>query len=99
MNREGPQRGDDMRGKTVVITGANNRLGFEAAKQLAMMGSSVVMVCRDAARGRAAQKEIGRVATGAAPALLLADLSSQTPVRSLVAAEESRGRPAELQAR
>jgi NAD(P)-dependent dehydrogenase (short-subunit alcohol dehydrogenase family) len=76
---------DNMRGKLVLITGANSGLGFETAKQLASSGASIIMVCRDTARGAAAQKEVARLATGDAPALLLADLSSQASIRSLAA--------------
>lgn len=83
MSREEPQTAD-MRGKIVLITGANSGLGFETARQLATRGASIVMVCRDAARGLAAQKEVAGVATGVAPALLVADLSSQASISGLV---------------
>ena len=84
MTGEEQQPADDMRGKSVLITGANSGIGFEAAKQLARRGAAIVMVCRDAARGLAARKEIARLAIGAAPALLLADLSSEASIRALV---------------
>ncbi len=42
-------------------------------------------VCRDRARGNAALERVAKVATGAPPMLLLADLSSQAAVRSLAA--------------
>jgi NAD(P)-dependent dehydrogenase (short-subunit alcohol dehydrogenase family) len=38
-------------GRTVVVTGANSGLGFEAARQLALKGATVVAACRD--RGKA----------------------------------------------
>ena len=72
--------------KTVVITGANSGIGFETARQLASRGDSIVMVCRDSARGESARLEIAKEATGRAPALFLADLSSQESIRSLAAA-------------
>jgi DNA invertase Pin-like site-specific DNA recombinase len=63
--------------KTVLITGANSGVGYAAARELAATGAEIVMVCRDRQRGSAAQQELMKVATGPAPTLLLADLSSQ----------------------
>jgi NAD(P)-dependent dehydrogenase (short-subunit alcohol dehydrogenase family) len=72
-----------MKGKTVLITGANSGIGFVTARELAKMGARVLMVCRDAGRGAQARAEVAQVATGAAPELLLADISSQHAVRVL----------------
>jgi NAD(P)-dependent dehydrogenase (short-subunit alcohol dehydrogenase family) len=80
MGREGR---DAMRGKTVLITGANSGIGFVTAVDLAKMGARVLMVCRDGKRGAQARAEVARTATGAAPELLLADMSSQQAVRAL----------------
>jgi NAD(P)-dependent dehydrogenase (short-subunit alcohol dehydrogenase family) len=72
-----------MLGKAVLITGANSGIGFVTARELAKMGARVLMVCRDPGRGAHARVEVARVATGAAPELLLADMSSQQSVRAL----------------
>ena len=48
------------------------------------------MVCRDPERGRSAMNRIAQVATGPAPTLLIADLSSQDATRAL--ADEVRSR-------
>ena len=48
-----------VRGKTVVITGANAGIGKETARALAGMGATVVMAVRNVASGRAAAREIG----------------------------------------
>ncbi|KAJ5546012.1 hypothetical protein N7494_003597 [Penicillium frequentans] len=37
----------DMRGKWVIITGANNGIGFEAAKTFAAWGANIIMACRE----------------------------------------------------
>jgi retinol dehydrogenase-12 len=42
-------------GKTIIVTGANNGLGFEACKHFARMGAGkLIMACRDKGRGEAA---------------------------------------------
>jgi NAD(P)-dependent dehydrogenase (short-subunit alcohol dehydrogenase family) len=72
-----------MHGKTVLITGANSGIGFVTARELAKMGARVLMVCRDDKRGAHARTEVAQVAKGAAPELLLADMSSQQAIRAL----------------
>ena len=50
----------DLSGKTVLITGANSGLGFEACRGLGALGASVVLLCRDAARGSEALERLER---------------------------------------
>lgn len=45
-------------GLTVAITGANSGLGFAATRALAAMGATVIMLCRDRARGEAARQAV-----------------------------------------
>uniref|UniRef100_A0A8B9PQ98 Retinol dehydrogenase 14 n=1 Tax=Apteryx owenii TaxID=8824 RepID=A0A8B9PQ98_APTOW len=47
-----------MRGKTVIITGANSGLGRAAAAELLRMRARVIMGCRDRARAERAAREI-----------------------------------------
>ncbi len=72
-----------MRGKTVLITGANSGIGFVTARELARIGARVLMICRDTERGANARAAVAQAATGAAPELLLADMSSQQAIRAL----------------
>jgi hypothetical protein len=48
----------DCRDRTVLVTGANSGLGFEATKAFAASGATVVMACRSTERGRRAATEI-----------------------------------------
>jgi len=74
-----------MNGKTCVITGANSGIGKETALGLARMGAHVVLVCRNAEKGRAALADIQRESPSSKLDLLIADMSSQASVRALAA--------------
>jgi retinol dehydrogenase 14 len=74
-----------MRGKTCIVTGANSGIGKETALGLARMGASVVLVCRNAEKGRAALADIQRESGSSKLDLLIADISSQASVRALAA--------------
>lgn len=78
-----PQFTNSMQGKICMVTGANSGIGKATALGLAQMGSSVVMVCRDRAKGEAVQNEIKAKSGNNAVDLLLADLSSQQSIRQL----------------
>ncbi|GAK10767.1 SDR family NAD(P)-dependent oxidoreductase [Geomicrobium sp. JCM 19039] len=47
-----------MENKTVIITGSNSGIGFEAAKHFAQLGSHVVLAVRNVAKGEEAKDEI-----------------------------------------
>jgi NAD(P)-dependent dehydrogenase (short-subunit alcohol dehydrogenase family) len=73
-----------MQGKVCLITGANSGIGKATTLGLARMGATVVMVCRDQARGEEARQEIKTQSGNDAVDLLIADLSSQRSIRELV---------------
>lgn len=66
----------------IVVTGANAGIGFATACGLARQGSSVVLVCRDPDRGKAALAAVSKLAV-AAPQLFIADFALQSSVRKL----------------
>jgi NAD(P)-dependent dehydrogenase (short-subunit alcohol dehydrogenase family) len=70
----------DQTGRTVVITGANTGIGFEAARVLAARGARVILACRDVSRAKDAAARIGAAAPGAVGAVEL-DLASLASVR------------------
>ena len=72
-----------MSGKTCLVTGATSGIGRETAVRLAMLGATVIIVARTAARGEAAGDEIRRRVPLARVETLTADLSSLAQVRRL----------------
>ena len=73
-----------MLGKTCIVTGANAGIGRAITLGLAKMGATVVLVCRNQARGEAALNEIVKESGNNSLFLFLADLSSQSSIRQLV---------------
>ena len=73
-----------VRGRTVMVTGANAGLGRATSETLAEGGARVVMVCRDREKGEEAQQAVASVAS-LEPELLVADLSSLASVREAAA--------------
>ena len=72
-----------MSGKICIVTGANSGIGKETTLGLAQMGARVIMVCRNAEKGKAALEEICREFGSSQVDLLIADMSSQASVRAL----------------
>lgn len=67
--------------KTALITGANSGLGLETAKALAQRGYTILMLCRNEDKGRAAQAIIERANPAVSVRLYLADLSNANTIR------------------
>ena len=72
----------DLTGKTVVVTGANSGLGYEATRELARRGAHVVLACRDGGKARAAIDAITRAHTAASLEPAELDLASLESIRS-----------------
>ncbi|MEV1319383.1 oxidoreductase [Micromonospora arborensis] len=73
----------DARGKTAVITGANAGIGYQAARQLAAAGATVVLACRHPGRMADAARAIRNEFPNAAIDEVSIDLGS---LRSITAA-------------
>jgi NAD(P)-dependent dehydrogenase (short-subunit alcohol dehydrogenase family) len=73
-------------GKTVLITGANSGLGYEAALALAGKGAQVLLACRDQGKGAAAVAQIRSAHPQAAVELVPLDLASLADIRRCAAA-------------
>lgn len=83
LNRGHPLEAVTMKGKTVVITGATSGIGLEAAKQLAKLGARLIMVGRDATKGKAALAAVQEGAPQAQVEEILGDLGVHGEVRRI----------------
>ena len=72
----------DQSGKVAVITGANSGLGFEATRELARKGATVVMAVRNTDKGEAAVARIKQELPSADLEVRKLDLGSLDSVRS-----------------
>jgi NAD(P)-dependent dehydrogenase (short-subunit alcohol dehydrogenase family) len=70
-----------MQGKVCLVTGSNSGIGKVTARELARLGATVVMLCRDRTKGEAARAEIRAASGNEQVDLVLADLSSLANVR------------------
>ena len=76
----------DQSGKTAVITGANSGLGFEASRELARKGATVVMAVRSMKKGQAAAERITAEIPQADLRVRQLDLGALDSVRTFAAA-------------
>ncbi len=82
----------DQSGRTILITGANTGIGYEAARVLAGKGARVLLGCRSAEKASAARDRIRALHPKAEMELLALDLGSLQSVRDAAAeaAQEER---------
>jgi NAD(P)-dependent dehydrogenase (short-subunit alcohol dehydrogenase family) len=72
-----------MEGRVCLVTGATSGIGRETARGLAERGATVVIVARDASRGRATVEDLQKRTGSRAVEMLTADLASQEQIRNL----------------
>jgi NAD(P)-dependent dehydrogenase (short-subunit alcohol dehydrogenase family) len=72
----------DLGGKTIVVTGANSGLGFEASRAFARNGARVVLACRNVEKAAAARDDILASAPRANVEIRALDLASLASVRA-----------------
>ncbi len=79
----------DLKGKIIIVTGANSGLGFEAAKAFSAKGAHVVMACRDLSRAEQAKKEILSDYPQAELELMTLDLMDLNSIKTFAAQFQS----------
>ena len=72
----------DQTGRTIVVTGGNSGIGYEAARQLARAGGHVILACRDLEKASAARRSIEESRPRGSVEAMQLDLASLASVRS-----------------
>ena len=72
----------DLSGKTIVVTGGNSGIGYEAGLGFAKKRASVVLACRSLEKAQAAAARIADESKNAAVEVMELDLSSLASVRA-----------------
>lgn len=72
----------DLSGSTIIVTGANSGLGYEASKEFARKGGHVVMACRSTDRGESAAETIREELPSASLSVHECDLADLNSVES-----------------
>ena len=80
----------DLTGKTIIVTGGNSGIGYEAALQLAGKRANVVLACRDPGRAGDAVERIRSAHPKASVDVMALDLASLASVRSFAEAFSRR---------
>ncbi|MGO9806544.1 MAG: SDR family NAD(P)-dependent oxidoreductase, partial [Rhodomicrobium sp.] len=71
----------DLSGKTIVVTGGNSGIGYEAALEFARKRADVILACRDLGKARTAAAQISASSPGAKVEVMELDLSNLASVR------------------
>src|SRR6202162_4925205 len=72
----------DLSGKTVIITGANSGIGWEAARQFARKGAHTILACRSIDRAHDATVRILSLAPHARVEAMQLDLANLASIRA-----------------
>ena len=78
-------------GKTILITGANSGIGYQAALELARHGARVLLGCRSQSKGQAALERLRAEVPGAQVELAVLDMASLASIRAFAAQFSASG--------
>lgn len=83
-------------GKTVLVTGANSGIGFQAARELARREAHVLLAVRDVAKGEAARNRILAELPQAQVTIVPLDMASLASIRGFAGEFISSGAPLDV---
>lgn len=86
----------DLSGKTVIVTGGNSGIGYEAALQFARKGAEVILACRNTEKARAAAAQIKAAYPSAIVEPMALDLSNLASIREFASAYRARHRTLDI---
>lgn len=71
----------DLTGKVIIVTGGNNGIGYEAAKEFARKGAHTILACRNRKKAQKALEKIKAEIPDANAEVMLLDLASLQSIR------------------
>ena len=80
-----------LKGKTVVVTGANSGVGFKTAETMLYLGADVIMACRNLQRANAARDVLAAGYPGSAVSVMELDLADLSSIDAFVGEIRRRG--------
>ncbi|KAK4701786.1 hypothetical protein P7C70_g4445, partial [Phenoliferia sp. Uapishka_3] len=80
----------DLKGRNVIVTGANSGIGLECARKLASFGANVTLACRDASRAKKAMDDLIASTSNTNIEVMQLDVSNFASIRAFVAAWGSK---------
>ena len=86
----------DLRGRTIIVTGANSGIGYHTALELGRSGAEVILACRDPHRGATAWAELKTAAPDAAFRVEQLDLAVLRSVRNFADRFLATGQPLDV---
>lgn len=86
----------DQTGKTIVVTGGNSGIGFEAARELARKRAHVILACRDLGKARDAIGQIQALLPSASLEPMQLDLASLESVHRFARDFAAKGVPLDV---
>lgn len=72
----------DLSGKTIIVTGGNNGIGYESGKAFALNGARVILACRSMEKGEKAKAEILKLNPRGSIEVMKIDLMDLSSIRS-----------------
>jgi NAD(P)-dependent dehydrogenase (short-subunit alcohol dehydrogenase family) len=80
----------ELKGKTIIVTGGNSGIGFEAVKAFSGKGAGVIMACRSLEKGETAKAEITKQHPDSKVFVMQLDLSDLSSVHQFAEAVKSK---------
>ena len=72
----------DLSGKTIIVTGGNSGIGFEAVKSFSIKGAEIILACRNEQNGESAKKKILDEYPSAKINIMILDLADLKSIHS-----------------
>lgn len=87
----GRNAGISLKGKTVVVTGANSGVGYKTAETMLYLGADVILACRNLQKAAAARSALEAEYPGSSVCVMELDLADLSSIDAFVSRIEEQG--------